>query len=231
MKTSKSILWIIVTLAAIAIVGRIGFFVAEIRQTEKGTGLASAAAAEPNTPTEVKKSADPNAVVKAEEAEKPADSNDSPRTRPQREPRPGGEAGREGRTGRFGASPEDRERMEEMRARWENATDEEREELRAQMRERFGGRRPRGERGTDGERTFGGERGVGGERRPGGRRRPRDPNDPNAPAEPNEPTEPNEPSEPADPNKIMELVNLKDFPMKDIIKKLAEWTGKVVMPY
>jgi general secretion pathway protein D len=236
LKHSKSILWIIVSLAAIVIIGKIGFLVAEIRQTEKGTGLASAAAAEPNAPPEVKKPADPNVTEKNEEAEKPADANDSGIERPERGPRPGGEAGREDRMGGFGFSPEDRERMEEMRARWENATDEEREELRAQMRERFGGRRPRGERITDGERTFGGERrfggdrAFGGERRPGGRRRPRDPNDPNAPAEPNEPTEPNEPSEPIDPNKIMESVNLKDVQMKDIIKTLAEWTDKVIIP-
>jgi len=221
LKTSKSILWIIVALAAIAIIGRIGFYIAEINQIEKGTSISSASAAEPNAPTEVKKSADPNTTVKAE---KPADSNDSQRTRPQRGPMPAGEAGREGRTGRSGFSPEDRAGMEDMRARWENATDQEREELRAQMREKFGGRRPRGERGAGGERTFGGER------RPGGRRQPRDPNDPNAPAEPNEPTEPNKPSEPVDPNKIMENVNLKDMQVKDIVKKLAEWTGKVIIP-
>ena len=142
MKHSKSILWIIVSIAAIVIIGKIGFLVAEIRQTEKGTGLASAAAAEPNTPPEAKKTSDPNAVEKVTETEKPADPNDSQRTRPQRGPRPGGEAGREGRTGMFGASPEDRAGMEDMRARWDNATDEEREELRAQMRERFGGARP-----------------------------------------------------------------------------------------
>ncbi|MHC4642245.1 MAG: secretin N-terminal domain-containing protein [Planctomycetota bacterium] len=235
MKHSKSILWIIVSLAAIVIIGKIGFLVAEIRQTEKGTGLAAAAAAEPNAPPEVKKTSDPNTTEKVAEAEKPTDSNDSQRARPQRGPRPGGEAGREGRTGMFGASPEDRAGMEAMRARWENATDEEREELRAQMRERFGGRGRRGdrgqgvERGFGGDRSFGGERGFGGERRPGGRR-PRDPNDPNAPAEPNEPAEPNKPSEPVDPNKIMENVNLKDVQMKDIIKKLADWTGKVIIP-
>ncbi len=236
MKKSKSILWIIVSLAAIVIIGKIGFFIAEIRQTEKGTGLASAVAAEPNAPPEVKKPADPNADEKTAETEKPADANDSARERPERGPRPGREAGREGRMGGFGFSPEDRERMEEMRARWENATDEEREELRAQMRERFSGRRARGERGTDGEQQFGGQRGFGGERqfggqsgfggerRTGGRRRPRDPNDPNAPPEPNEP------AEPVDPNKIMENVNLKDVQMKDIIKTLAEWTDKVIIP-
>ena len=242
MKHSKSILWIIVSLAAIVIIGKIGFLVAEIRQTEKGPGPASAVAAEPNTPPEVKKPADPNVTEKNEEVERSADANESGTERPERGPRPGREGGREGRMGGFGFSPEDRERMEEMRARWENATDEEREELRAQMRERFSGRRPRGERGADGEqqfggqrgfggeRQFGGQRGFGGERRPGGRRRPRDPNDPNAPAEPNEPDEPNEPTEPVDPNKIMENVNLKDVQMKDIIKTLAEWTDKVIIP-
>jgi general secretion pathway protein D len=236
LKHSKSILWIIVSLAVIVIIGKIGFLVAEIRQTEKVTGPAAAVAAEPNAPPEAKKPADPNAEEKTAEPNTPADSNDSARERPERGTMPGREAGREGRTGGFGFSQEDRERMEEMRTRWENATDEEREELRAQMRERFSGRRTRGERGADGEqqfggqrgfggeRQFGGQRGSGGERRTGGRRRPRDPNDPNAP------TEPNEPIGPVDPNKIMENVNLKDVQMKDIIKTLAEWTDKVIIP-
>jgi len=40
----------------------------------------------------------------------------------------------------------------------------------------------------------------------------------------------NEPNEPIDPNKIMEAVNLKDVEMKDIIAKIAEWTGKNIIP-
>jgi len=42
--------------------------------------------------------------------------------------------------------------------------------------------------------------------------------------EPNEPNEPNEPIEP------MENLNLKDVEVKDIIKTIAEWTGKVIIP-
>ena len=63
-----------------------------------------------------------------------------------------------------------------------------------------------------------------------------DVNDPNAkdqpttPSEPNKPAEPAEPNEPADPNDTLEALNLKDVQMKDIVKKLAEWTGKVVIP-
>ena len=61
-------------------------------------------------------------------------------------------------------SEEDRARMEEerrqMRERFENMSEEEREAYRAQMRERFGGRRPQGD----------GQGGEGGRRRPGGRR-------------------------------------------------------------
>jgi general secretion pathway protein D len=211
----------VVVLALIVFVA--GSYILKVNRVVAGAAETKADT-EPNKPSEAQKPGDPNAPRKAAEAEKPADSDDAQRTRPERGPMPGREAGREGRTGRPGLSPEDRDRMEEMRARWENATDEEREELRVQMRERFGGRRQRGEAGP------GGERGFGGERRPGGRRRPRDPNDPNAPAEPNQPTEPNEPSEPIDPNKIMETINLKDVQMKDIIKKLAEWTGKVIIP-
>ncbi len=67
-----------------------------------------------------------------------------------------------GMRGRFeNMSEEERARMEEersqMREKMENMSEEEREEFRAQMRERFGGRRPPGD-------------GEGGRRRPGGRR-------------------------------------------------------------
>jgi type II secretory pathway component GspD/PulD (secretin) len=51
--------------------------------------------------------------------------------------------------------------------------------------------------------------------------------DSNQPGEPNRPGEPNQPS---DPNKIMEFINLKDVQMRDVITKLAEWTGKVIIP-
>jgi hypothetical protein len=69
-----------------------------------------------------------------------------------------------GMRGRFeNMSEEERARMEEersqMRERFENMSEEEREEFRAQMRERFGGRRPQGD----------GQGGEGGRRRPGGR--------------------------------------------------------------
>ena len=39
-----------------------------------------------------------------------------------------------------------------------------------------------------------------------------------------------EPNEPADPNGPMEFVNLKSVEMKSIIEKLADWTGKVIIP-
>jgi general secretion pathway protein D len=224
LKRTRITLSVTVVVVALIVFGA-GSYILKVNRVVAGAAETKAYT-EPNKPSEAQKPGDPNAPKKAAEAEKTADPNDSERERPQRRPR----AGREGGMGRPQLTPEDRTRMEDMRARWENATDEEREELRAQMRERFGGRRPRGEGGPGGERRQGGERTFGGERRPGGRRRPRDPNDPNAPAEPNQPTEPNEPSEPVDPNKIMESVNLKDVQMKDIIKKLAEWTGKVIIP-
>jgi general secretion pathway protein D len=40
-----------------------------------------------------------------------------------------------------------------------------------------------------------------------------------------------EPNEPNDPNNPMEAVNLKDVEMKNIIEKLAQWTGKTVIPH
>ena len=39
-----------------------------------------------------------------------------------------------------------------------------------------------------------------------------------------------EPNEPVEPNEPMEIVNLKNVEMKTIIAKLAEWTGKVIIP-
>ena len=39
-----------------------------------------------------------------------------------------------------------------------------------------------------------------------------------------------EPNAPADGNEPMEFVNLKSVEMKSIIEKLAEWTGKVIIP-
>ena len=39
-----------------------------------------------------------------------------------------------------------------------------------------------------------------------------------------------DPNEPADPNGPMEFVNLKSVEMKSIIEKLADWTGKVIIP-
>ena len=39
-----------------------------------------------------------------------------------------------------------------------------------------------------------------------------------------------EPNESADPNGPMEFVNLKSVEMKSIIEKLADWTGKVIIP-
>ncbi len=60
---------------------------------------------------------------------------------------------------------------------------------------------------------------------------PNAPADVNVPAEPNEPTEPAEPNKPAEPNEPMEALNLKDVEMKNIMEKLARWTGKTVIPH
>ena len=61
---------------------------------------------------------------------------------------------------------------------------------------------------------------------------PNKPGDPNAVdsakvAEPNKPTDANTP---VDPNKMMEALNLKDVEMKDIIAKISDWTGMVIIP-
>ncbi len=67
----------------------------------------------------------------------------------------------------------------------------------------------RGMPGRDGPRGF------------GDRDRPRGPREPNTPAEPNEPS---------DPNDRLESVNLKDFEVKNLLDRLAEWTGKAIVP-
>lgn len=54
--------------------------------------------------------------------------------------------------GRFGGGGDMFERMRAMRERFENMSPEERERLRAEMRERFGSRGPRGEGGPGGRR-------------------------------------------------------------------------------
>lgn len=74
---------------------------------------------------------------------------------------------------------------------------------------------------------------------------PTDVNEPNEPSEPNEPFRPRrpfgrgrrfergrpfEPMDANDPNAQLEALNLKDVQMKDIIQKLADWTGKVIIP-
>jgi len=71
------------------------------------------------------------------------------------------------------------------------------------------------------------------------------PGDPNEPGEAvvakesDEPKDPNDPDKavakgdeekPEDPNDPMESLNLNNVAMKDIVKKLADWTGKVIMP-
>ena len=68
-----------------------------------------------------------------------------------------------------------------------------------------------------------------------------EPNEPDAPADPNDgAAEPNAPDEkeeqepegpPEDPNDPFEAINLKDVEMKNIIEKIAEWTGKTVIPH
>lgn len=73
---------------------------------------------------------------------------------------------------------------------------------------------------------------VGERRGPG--RRPRRLRDVNEPIGRQRPigriAEANEPNKPADQNEPMEALNLKEVQMKDIIQKLAEWTGKVIIP-
>ena len=58
----------------------------------------------------------------------------------------------------------------------------------------------------------------------------KEPNEPNKPADVNKPSKTVEPNEPNKPSEPLEALNLKDVEMKDIIQKLAEWTGKPIIP-
>ena len=62
---------------------------------------------------------------------------------------------------------------------------------------------------------------------PSGEAAPADTNEPNSVPDANAPADANEVTE---PNDALEAINLKDVEMKDIIQKLADWTGKVVIP-
>jgi len=109
----------------------------------------------------------------------------------------------------------------------------------------FGRRRPGGMRGSDRMPRFGEQEGFGGPpssfAEMGGGPPPFGPPDfgePNAPGRVREPNgvrmvfEPNRPAirGPGGPNEPMEALNLKDVEMRSIIQKIAEWTGKVIIP-
>ena len=79
--------------------------------------------------------------------------------------------------------------------------------------------------------------------KPGETREPGDANEPMVTFDANEPArspDANKPEsvvaasdgseKPADSNEPMEALNLNDVPMKDILKKLADWTGKTIIP-
>jgi len=79
--------------------------------------------------------------------------------------------------------------------------------------------------------------------KPGETREPGDANEPMVTFDANEPArspDANEPEsvvaagdgseKPVDSNEPMEALNLNDVPMKDILKKLADWTGKTIIP-
>jgi len=103
----------------------------------------------------------------------------------------------------------------------------------------FGRRRPGGMRGSDRMPRFDEQEGFGGPPPSFGPPGFVEPNAPGRVREPNEARmafEPNRPAPysgirgPAGPNEPMEALNLKDVEMRSIIQKLAEWTGKVIIP-
>jgi general secretion pathway protein D len=70
--------------------------------------------------------------------------------------------------------------------------------------------------------------------KPAEAREPGDANEPGRPPDANKPENMvaagEEPNKPVDSNEPMEALNLNDVPMKDIFKKLADWTGKTIIP-
>jgi len=75
--------------------------------------------------------------------------------------------------------------------------------------------------------------------KPAGATEPNRPADSAKAAEPNKPSSPSdaakakaaEPNAPKESGEPMEAVNLKDVEMKSIIDKIAQWTGKTVIPH
>jgi len=59
---------------------------------------------------------------------------------------------------------------------------------------------------------------------------PGKPADANAPGDPNAPVDPNKPAEPNEPPEPMESLNFKGVEMKNVMEKLASWTGKTIIP-
>jgi general secretion pathway protein D len=57
--------------------------------------------------------------------------------------------------------------------------------------------------------------------------------EPNAPPQPakTEVSKPSEPNAPAGSKDTLEAINLKDVEMKNIVEKIAQWTGKTVIPH
>ena len=58
---------------------------------------------------------------------------------------------------------------------------------------------------------------------------PGGPADANAPGDPNAPVDPNAAAEPNEPGEPMEAINLKEVEMKNVMEKLARWTGKTII--
>ncbi|MHC4489001.1 MAG: hypothetical protein ACYS9C_07545 [Planctomycetota bacterium] len=126
-KSGTTTVFVIVCVAVLLGSWGIGLCVRQVRF--RSAGIESKAGSEPQMSAEIQKPGD------AGEAER--EPAEMAQFRPDRGPMPGGEGRRP-----FGdVSEEERERMRE---RFENMSEEEKQEYRAQMRERFGGRRPQG---------------------------------------------------------------------------------------
>jgi len=122
--------FVIVCVAVLVGACGIGLCIRQVRF--RNAGVESKAGTEPQMSAEIQKPAD------AGELE--SERGEMARFRPARGPM----VDREGRRPSGGLSEEEREKMRE---RLENMSEEERQEYRAQMRERFGGRRPQGDDG------------------------------------------------------------------------------------
>jgi general secretion pathway protein D len=230
---------VIVGLVVVFIIWKVGFYKSPAKPAGKG-GVAKLAS-EANEPRDVQKPTEANAPKLASGAVGPERlAGVGEPNRPVGRRRPGGMRGSD-RMSRFdeqegfgGMELPSAEQMQKMRQRFENMSPEEREKEIEKMKQRLENISPEERekmrqqfQGAGGPPPSFGPPGFVEPNAPGG---VREPNEVRRAFEPNRPASYSGIRGPAGPNEPMEALNLKDVEMRSIIQKLAEWTGKVIIP-